>query len=235
MDIFADDQTNTNQKELTRRAIAEAGGAIIGSAAATEKDKRERLERAESSASLQAQLTALQQCLQDPEYLALYSRVSDKLENTQSELDQAILENAEEIERLEANAARTDQGQFIFRKDDGSFVYADGTVVPGSALPTLSSLPDNPTSWLAFRNAKEREAELARIQTQVLDPIRGRLQDQDDPPSTDELHGMDDQLDRSIVEITNTNTITEQPKFDVNQSPQNDVLGLGITIEPAPG
>lgn len=235
MDIFADDQTNTNQKELTRRAIAESGGAIIGSAAATEKDKRERLERAESNASMQAQLTALQLRLQDPEYLALYSRVSDKLENTQSELDLAILENAEEIERLEANAARTDQGQLIFRAGDGSFVYADGTAVPGSALPHPSCLPDSPASWLAFRSAKEREAELARIQTQVLDPIRGRLQDQDDPPSVDDLSGMSDQLDRSITEINNANLIVEQPQFADDQSPKDDVLGLGFAMEPALG
>lgn len=225
MDIFADDQTNTNQKELTRRAIAEAGGAIIGSAAATEKDKRERLERAESSASLQAQLTALQQCLQDPEYRALYSQVSDKLENTQSELDQAILENAEEIERLEAHAARTDQGQFIFRKDDGSFVYADGTVVPGSALPNTSSLPDNPTSWFAFRNAKEREAELARIQTQVLDPIRGRLQDHDDPPSADELREFDGQLDRADLEMNSIVELIPQA-----EEPVQAIAALNLSI-----
>ena len=235
MDIFADDQTDTNQKELSRRAIAEAGGAVIGSAAATEKEKRSRIERAESNATMQAQLTALQLRLQDPDYLALYTRVSNKLDETQTELDRAILENAEEIERLEANAARTDQGQLIFRTGDGHFVFADGTPVAGSELPSSSSRPDNPTSWSDYRSAKEREAELARIQTQVLDPVRSRLQDQDDPPSTDELRGMDDQLDRSIVEITNTNTITEQPKFDVNQTPQNDVLGLGVTIEPALG
>ena len=225
MDIFADDQTNTNQKELTRRAIAEAGGAIIGSAAATEKDKRESLERAESNASMQAQLTALQLRLQDPEYLALHWRVSDKLENTQSELDLAILENAEEIERLEANAARTDQGQFIFRKDDGSFVYADGTVVPGSALPNTSSLPDNPTSWFAFRNAKEREAELARIQTQVLDPIRGRLQDQDDPPSADELREFDGQLDKADLEMNSIVELIPQA-----EEPVQAIAALNLSI-----
>lgn len=201
MDIFADDQTNTNQKELSRRAIAEAGGAVIGSAAATEKEKRSRTDQAESNATMQAQLTALQLRLQDPDYLALYTRVSNKLDETQTELDRAILENAEEIEQLEVNAARTDQGQLIFRAGDGSFVYADGTPVAGSELPSSSGLPDNPTSWSDYRSAKEREAELARIQTQIIDPIRGRLQDQDNPMSEDDMRGLETELSQTQREI----------------------------------
>jgi hypothetical protein len=205
MDIFTDKNTGANKDraELARKSIAEAGGPIMG-AAAQDQEKRKSDFKKEIEKCFMENMTALQTLMQNPDYRALYERVSKKIDEVQSNLDQAILENAEELERLEDGAAHSKDGSTIYQTSDGGFVYADGTKVPAAEMPDPGEIPENPTSWEGYRRARDRAIELARIQGEVIDPARTRIQDPDNPPSKTEVEDIEKKIEQASQELDAT-------------------------------
>lgn len=216
MGLFTDDNTGANKArvELARKAIAEAGGMVIGADALAQQSEKAEFKRREEQNFLR-QLTALQSLMQDPAYRAAYERVATKLNNTQSYLDAAILKNEEERERLLDNASKSKDGQAIFRREDGSYVYANGTEVTKDQLPPRKDMPERGTSWLEYQKNRKRADDLARIQSDILDPIHRRMSDQDNPPKKKELDGFEKDLDEAERKI-NQRPSFEAPQFSSN-------------------
>ena len=216
MDLFTDDNTGADKArvELARKAIAEAGGMVIGADAHAQQSEKAELKRREEQ-NFFRQLTALQSLMQDPAYRAAYERVTIKLNNTQSDLDAAILKNEEERERLLDNAAKSKDGQAIFRREDGSYVYADGTEVTKDQMPPHKDMPGHGTSWQEYQKNRKRADDLTRIQSDILDPIHRRMSDQDNPPKKKELDGFEKDLDEAERKI-NQRPSFEAPQFSSN-------------------
>ncbi|WP_022694712.1 hypothetical protein [Ponticaulis koreensis] len=227
MDIFTDENTGANKDraELARKSIAEAGGPIMG-AAAQDQEKRKSDFKKEIERRFMDNMTALQTMMQDPEYRALYERVSGKLDEVQSNLDQAILENAEELEQLEDGAAHSKDGSTIYAASDGSFVYADGTKVPAAEMPDPSDIPNGATSWEEYRRARDRAIELARIQGEVIDPARTRIQDPDNPPSKTDLEEIETELEQADQEISNVGAAPKVTHNYERTDPSSELASL---------
>jgi len=132
----------------------------------------------------------LMQMMRDAEYAAAYQRAWDALDNAQDALSEALLENAEETERLaealdaiEGQAARLPDGSPVFRAADGSLRDADGNRLRSDALPASLTIPEDAPSYEDYASARDalhsarmRGQELARIQTEVIDPARDRVE-----------------------------------------------------------
>jgi len=158
----------------------------------------------------------LMQLMRDAEYAAAYQRAWDALDNAQDALSEALLENAEETERLaEALDAITDQaahlpdGTPVFRAADGSLRDADGNRLRSDALPASLTIPEDAPSYEeyaaardALHSARMRGQELARIQTEVVDPARDRMNDRENPPDAGELDAIEARMRQVPAMIT---------------------------------
>lgn len=152
----------------------------------------------------------LMQMMRDAEYAAAYQRAWDALGNAQDALSEALIENAEETERLaEAldvitdQAARLPDGSPVFRAADGSLRDADGNRLRSDALPASLTIPEDAPSYEDYASARDalhsarmRGQELARIQTEVIDPARDRMNDRDNRPDAGELDRIREQMDQ---------------------------------------
>ena len=182
-----------------------------------DKKKRENEER----------ISQLMQMMRDPVYAAAYQGAWDSYHRAQEALDQALLDNAEEIERLEAliteyeeNALRMPDGTLAFLAADGSLRSAEGHLLRGEAVPASPSNTLQTTSYAqyaegraALQSARVIGQELADIQTEVLDPANARLSDNDNPLSLDELDGVVERMDR----LTNDLYEGRIPEIDANE------------------
>ena len=173
----------------------------------TPGSKAQREKEARNSVTL----TALQLAMQDRAYAAAYQNFWDAYGRAQVALDDAILENADDLEALEANAARLDDGTIIFIRPDGSAETKDGRIISASGLTGLN-IPENATTAAEYREAMRRAAELARIQTEILDPAAERASDQDRPAELDELIEMTRAMEQAEQAIERAGTPTvDQP------------------------
>jgi len=98
-----------------------------------DKKKRENEER----------ISQLMQMMRDPVYAAAYQGAWDSYHRAQEVLDQALLDNAEEIERLESliaeyeeNTLRMADGTLAFLAADGSLRSAEGRLLRGEPVWT---------------------------------------------------------------------------------------------------
>jgi len=162
-----------------------------------------------------ARETALQQLLRDPAYAAAYERACNAIDRAQAALDEALLENAETVERLaeeleamEGRAARLPDGRAVFRAHDGTLRTADGQRLRSEAVPASLIIPldapsyeDYAMSRDALTDARERGHELSRVQTEVIDPARERTHDADNPPNQDELDAIEREMDEIAEEV----------------------------------
>ena len=185
----------------------------------------------------------LLQMLRDAEYAAAYQNAWVALDNAQSALTQALLENAEEAERLaEVLDATTDQaahlpdGTMVFRAADGSLRDADGNRLRSDALPASLAIPEDAPSYEeyvdarnALYSARVRGQELARIQTDVIDPARNRLNDRDNPPDADELDRIRDQMDSVAERIAADGTAAV---FADQEPPETEPVGTEASDVP---
>lgn len=168
-------------------------------------------ERKREKEATESQLRML---LRDAEYARLYERAWDALNSTQAALDEEMLRNEEATARLsglvdtmESRAATLPSGEKVFRSKDGNLYTADGRQLSDNEAVGIET-PEDATDYDAYLQAKEalkkaqaRGAKLAGIQTDVIDPARGRLIDEDNPPSPDELRGMTKKLREVEAEI----------------------------------
>ena len=186
------------QDELAGRATGKERRFFKGADRGADSEPRRAKDARET-----ATLTALQIAMQDADYARAWHDAWDAYELAQGELDQAILDNADALERLKANAARLEDGTIVFMRPDGTAETADGQIVPESAL-AAAAIPEDATTAAGYRAAMQRAAELARIQTDVLDPAAERMHDHDNTISLADLAAIEARMDAITVEVSAT-------------------------------
>jgi len=155
-------------------------------------------------------LSALMQLVQNPAYRAAYDAAWLAYENAQGAVDQALIENAEAIERLTAYTEELDArahklgNEAVFQDESGRFFRADGTPLTAEETPRVERSADAPSfearkqAGDALEAAQARRAHVLEIQATVLDPARERLEDEDNPISRSDL----EDLTRPLDEVT---------------------------------
>ena len=167
------------------------------------------------SEKTKAQLTALEALLAgDPAYAALYNDTFDILRDaetateiaiaaTEAALTEAQQELAEALDR----ASSLPDGRRVFRDPATGNVYdEDGQLVEGDDLDAIVWRDDAPT-WQDYQNKRQADAavrerldDLRRYQTDVLGRARDRLTDNDAPPTPDELHDIQGEIQNQMPE-----------------------------------
>lgn len=197
-----------------------------------------------------ARETALQQLLQNPAYAAAYERACNAINSAQAVLDDALIENAnvverlaEELEAMESRAARLPDGRAVFRANGGSLRTADGQRLRSEAVPASLIIPSDATSYedyAASRDAltreRERGQELSRVQTEIIDPARNRLNDQDNPPSQAELEDIERQMEETLaaLEGRGPEAAPKIERVEADVALDLDELGSSGLISPEP-
>ncbi|MFT6660697.1 MAG: hypothetical protein ACJA0K_000674 [Maricaulis maris] len=183
-----------------------------------EQKKRER----------EARESALMRMMRDPAYVAAYQEAWDAIDRAQAALDAALLENAEEAERLaeniremESRAARLPDGSLIFRAADGSIRGADGHRLRSDAVPASLIFPleapsyeDYAASRDALNSARAHGHDLSRIQTEVIDRAAARAGSETDPPTPEELRGIRDRMDTVAEHVAARDTAAVFAELD---------------------
>lgn len=176
-------------------------------------------------------LSALMRLLRDPIYAAAYERATSALNRAQEALDAALLSNAQQTESLqeqlgamEDSAARLADGRLVFRSHDGSLKDAEGGPLRSETGTASLSIPLDAPSYEdyaatrdALRSARARGKDLAETQTDVLDPARDRLNDQDNPLSLDELDALEQQMDDVALSIADGSV---HQQFEADRPPE---------------
>lgn len=192
----------------------------------------------------EARVSQLMQMMRDPAYAAAYHRAWDALNDAQSVLDQALLENADEVERLQVEleemeqaAARLPDGRLVFRAADGSLRDAEGRPLRSEAVPASLIIPSDAPSYESYAagrgalaSARARGGQLSEIQTAVIDPARDRLNDTENPPTAEELADITANMDHVARELRVGRIPTLEQ--EVQQSHSNRVSELDLPIAP---
>jgi len=170
-DIFTEDAKGTakDRVELARKAVAEAGGPAIGSAAQYAKDRHEQ-EKREKDRAFQQTMTLLSR-LATPEEIAA---CMVKLDDLQTRLDEAFDELEEWRVEIEARQAYSEDSTAIYRMEDGRFCTADRRIIPADKLP--DDIPKDALTLAEYEAYLRRAEQLARIQDEVINSGRATLE-----------------------------------------------------------
>jgi|GEM_PF-1244058 len=175
-------------------------------------DAQEKKKRQES-----AYRSALRALLKnDAAYRALYEETFDKLRSYEAATERA-LERAHEdlaeakdaLDEMRENASTLPDGTRVYRSEDGSVYTEDGTFITGEALDAIEWCNGAPgyeevlARKQAVATAEERVNGLLIYQTDVLGRVRGRMGDEDNPPSREELDTIQDDLETSAPAAVN--------------------------------
>ncbi|MCF6354797.1 MAG: hypothetical protein L3J26_06795 [Candidatus Polarisedimenticolaceae bacterium] len=137
---------------------------------------------------------------EDAQYFAFYSQVTENLDKAYQAVGQALIDinqrlgvSGRKLQFLRENTAESEDGTKIFRSNDGSIYTEDGKHLNDDEAQKYRLL-DNLQSWEEYKAAKEVYEAAARQKTaaetyqhDVLDHARERLNDEDNPPTMDEL------------------------------------------------
>ena len=154
---------------------------------------------------------------QDPHYAALYEKVSKKLEKAKQAVDRALLEVNQRLEdslrtlqMLSASAASLDDGTKVFKSERDGQVYTEDGQRLSDAEADGIVFSDNAPSWEdyqtaqdAYATAQQQKADLEAYQREVLAPITERMQDEENPPSMEELEEFEERLESERPAILN--------------------------------
>ncbi len=149
--------------------------------------------------------TQLERLMQDPVYRAKYVDVMDGLRKAEQTTDAALERIAQTIRALEQDiqdmedrAARLPDGTLVFRDANGVVRRADGSAVEDHLVETILWTGSEPgfEDYVDARNRlndiKDSQSEVERYRDDTLGSARDRLTDPDNPPSLDELDGIQD-------------------------------------------
>lgn len=142
----------------------------------------------------------LMRMLADPAYRALYEQAAQRLSEAEQATDRAldrigreISAARDQVSEIEDRAARLPDGTRVYRAADGTIRREDGSIVEGPNAESIVWRGDEPC-YEEMQAARERLEVLHRAQQDLLDyqngvlgPARDRLEDEDNPPTPDEL------------------------------------------------
>ncbi|MEM0929602.1 MAG: hypothetical protein AAGI89_09955 [Pseudomonadota bacterium] len=96
-----------------------------------------------------------------------------RLDDLQSRLDNAFADLEDWRADIESRTARLADGTAIYRRDDGRFVTAEGTIVPDDQLP--DDIPEDVVTAQEYQAFLRWAGQLSEIQTRVVDDSRRSL------------------------------------------------------------
>ncbi|MEM9375602.1 MAG: hypothetical protein AAGA72_05240 [Pseudomonadota bacterium] len=163
-------------------------------------NERNALAARTRTADLIHDLTALEQKMRDPAYAAAYNAVNDVLRDAETQTDAALstIERglsaaSAEHENLLERANRLPDGRAVFRHDDGKVYDEHGNEVSDEDAESIVWKSGAPgyaefiASQQRMADLEKRRQELDTYRHSVLGPARDRMEDENNPPSRDEL------------------------------------------------
>ena len=225
---------------------------FISTASDHSPQAQEKKREKEAHASMLAYLLA-----EDPIYAKLYFEVEQDLNDAQEAVNAARADiNSElamcsaNIQLMEDNATRLDDGTMVFRSENGDVYTQDGLKLDDDVAKNIAFGSHSP-SWESYK-AEQDKAEQLRIQRQELDiyqrdtidHIRTRMDDNEYPPSKEDLEEFKKQIKESKPEIANNyfydvNAIhsadvqTEEPISNTHESLSHDSIAM-LDLPPSP-
>jgi len=153
----------------------------------------------------------LMQMLQDPIYKAHYDFALDRLGEAERSTDTALaklefaIEHAEqELQSIKENAARLPDGTRVYRDAQGDVRREDGSAVEDSLIDSIVWQGNEP-SYEAFLEAQQKLTDMKQqyedtnvYRNEVLGNARDRLEDEDNPPSVDEIDAILDDIETNM-------------------------------------
>jgi len=154
---------------------------------------------------------------EDAQYAALYSQVTKNLDQAYQAVGQALIDinqrledSGRKLQILRENAAEMEDGTKIFLSNEGSIFTEDGKLLNDEEAQKIE-FTDSAPSWEEYKAEKEvydtasrQQVEVGIYQRDVLDHARERLNDEDAPPSMDELEELNDQIKTRMPDIVST-------------------------------
>lgn len=155
--------------------------------------------------------TALMRMLADPAYRAHHEHVMQRLRAAELATDHALrkierelIAATAEMDRIEDRAARLPDGSRVYRDAHGMVRRADGTVVEDDLVATILWRGGEPC-FEGMRAAREQLAAIHHTRQSLIDyqngtlgPARDRMQDEDSPPSLDEMRTIERRIRETI-------------------------------------
>ena len=152
--------------------------------------------------------------MEDPHYAALYSRVADKLDRAQSAVDKAMIDidrrletSGQALQRMRENAGELEDGTKVFRSDKDGHIYTEDGQRLSDEQARNVDIPDGAASLEDYRRQKEerdlalrQREEIERYQREVLDPSKDRMNDPNNPPTKEELKGIERHIEDEMPE-----------------------------------
>lgn len=181
----------------------------------------------------------LEQLLADPAYAAIYRSTFDALRNAE-DLTQRALDRwqgkhtlaKEELKQTVDAAQRMPDGTRVFRAADGRVFTEDGRLVEGVERESIEWKPGAP-GYEAFiekreaeRRARETLEEIQGYQVKVLGHARDRMQDQDNPPSAEEIAKHKERIEQEMPKAV-------KAEIDASAAPEIGRASAVLTAKPA--
>lgn len=145
---------------------------------------------------------------EDPQYAALYNKVSEKVIHASRAVDQALIEANQrldaadrELRLLRESAAELPDGTKVFHSDvDGNTYTEHGTQLSTEEARDIQT-PDDAPSWEEYRASQDaHESAAQRVEKlegyrDTLDAAEERLNDPNNPYSKEELEDLNAEVD----------------------------------------
>ncbi|MEO1020048.1 MAG: hypothetical protein AAFY56_20510 [Pseudomonadota bacterium] len=164
--------------------------------------------------------------MQDPEYAALHNDVSDLLRRAEKVAESALIRTEEALAELLENAVRLPDGRAVFIDRNGNVRTEDGKIIDPVIAESLV-FPENAPSYESYRAHRERVEGIRRYQVETLGHARERLEDQDNPPSKNELKDLQRDIETGLdTTIQRQTGADETPENTYNPSSNVDVPKL---------
>ena len=225
------------QNEAAGREVGRMPRFLAAEDVSPRASERKRAERAEALTRLQLLL------LNDPAYAALHKETTEKLNEVQNRLAEAMervlalrARTDAELAEMLKKAARTADGEAVFRDANGDVRTADGRKVDDDMAATAVWHGGEP-SFEDYRRNRERDEGLDDLagdigagQAEVGD-MQDKGQDQENPATAEELRrrkeraeeiagGVEERLDREMS--------MSQPSSDISVKAPESIAGLAF-------
>jgi ElaB/YqjD/DUF883 family membrane-anchored ribosome-binding protein len=195
---------NDLQDEIAGRDTGRMKRFLVSSDSRNDPESKDKKNHRETLTFLQMLL------LNDPEYAALYKETNDLLTRaeiaTEQALDQAeedLIRSREKLHDTLEHANKLADGTAVFKDENGKILTENGRLVEGMELETIV-WKDTDVSYEDFLELKQSDAgavqrieSLRHYQVDVLGCARDRMNDQDAPPSKEEM----ERIKQEVIEL----------------------------------
>ena len=241
-DHYSPDQINARARDKAREDFGDLQHEMAGRVTfknARFMDPHERSRRAGKNGEHQAYLSRLHHMMMSTAYRAAYTETMSALSGAENTVYEALLEAAEQIQAAQndlvaalGGAPTLPDGTKVFRAADGTVHTEDGQKVDPAVAATIE-WDDSTPSWKdyqakkkALEDAQAHHATLAGYDTELA-RIRERMEDEDNPPTHEEIDDYKKRIGEIESEVSRTQDITAEIEVDRVANPAALNLDLG--------